>query len=323
MSFSKCPNEIILAVADELDIFSVNRLMRTCRRYHSLLDDYLYRRDAKGDCLALEVLCEYYVYCFHLFEPIATKSLAAGADVNKTWAYHHFLDCGDGPDEYELEGRSTPLCKQAGLFGEVPAASPWSGAQTGAPLPRGEPQRNQVGVWDACTGALLGRVKSHADEVALAAFMPDGNLVTGSRDSTLRITNPATGRTIAKLEIEGHGAGYPRALIVADDSTIVSIWGSTVYIWFPYASQLVSDNRSSVRRTEGVPLAISTDGKFMLCRNEDGFDIMDILTGATVAECPGGGTLVTSAAFSVDGSMVLLGRVGGFLEVWDIIKNDS
>lgn len=235
--------------------------------------------------------------------------------------------------------------KQVGLFGEYRFSSsvlirdfrtgktsheikgaccePVVWSADGRTIAAGEPQRNHVGVWDACTGALLGRVNSHMDEVALAAFMPDGNLVTGSRDGTLRITNPATGRTIEKLEIEGHGAGYPGALIVADDSTIVSIWGSTVYIWFPYASQLASDTRSSVRRAEGIPLAISADGKHMLCRNEDGFEIMDILTGVTVAECPGGGTPVTSAAFSVDGSMVLLGRVGGFLEVWDMIKNDA
>lgn len=60
----------------------------------------------------------------------------------------------------------------------------------------------------------------------------------------------------------------------------------------------------------------------MVCWNEEGFDIMDSSSGKTVAERPGS-ALVTSAAFSADASVVLIGRMDGFLEVWDIAKKIS
>ncbi|TQV94450.1 hypothetical protein V2A60_005493 [Cordyceps javanica] len=194
----------------------------------------------------------------------------------------------------------------------------WS--RDGRAIAAAEPRRHRIGVWDTRTGALLGRVVSHIDKVAFAAFTPDMHLVTASRDGTLRLTNPATSRTIARLEIEGLGAGNPRALVVAaDGGTVVSVWGASVHVWMPRASHVTSYTLASVRRAEGVPLALSPDGKYMLCWTEDGFDIMDVLSGATVAERPGG-ALVTAAAFSADAGAVLLGRMDGFLEVWDMAK---
>lgn len=204
---------------------------------------------------------------------------------------------------------------------EIKGASgdPVAWSPDGRAIAAAEPRRNRIGVWDARSGALLGRVVAHIDAVAFAAFTPDLNLVTASRDGTLRLTNPATSKTLAKLEIEGVGATNPRALVVASDGTVVSVWGATVHVWLPRANHLTSYTLASVRRSEGVPLALSPDGRYMVCWNEDGFDVMDVLSGATVAERPGG-ALVTAAAFSADASVLLLGRMDGFLEVWDISR---
>ncbi|KAM3458560.1 hypothetical protein MY3296_000318 [Beauveria thailandica] len=204
-----------------------------------------------------------------------------------------------------------------GACGDPVAWSP-----DGRAVAAAEPRCHRVGVWDARSGALLGRVVSHIDKVDFAAFTPDMHLVTASRDGTLRITDPATSRTTAKLEIEGPGAANPRALVVADNDTMMSVWGASVHVWTPRANHLTSYTLASVRRTEGVPLALSPDGKYMLCWTEDGFDIMDVLSGETVAERPGG-ALVTAAAFSADASVVLLGRMDGFLEVWDIARKKA
>ncbi|KAM3531754.1 hypothetical protein MY4038_004332 [Beauveria bassiana] len=204
-----------------------------------------------------------------------------------------------------------------GACGDPVAWSP-----DGRAIAAAEPRCHRVGVWDTRSGTLLGRVVSHIDKVDFAAFTPDMHLVTASRDGTLRVTDPATSRTTAKLEIEGLGAANPRALVVADNDTIVSVWGASVHVWTPRANHLTSYTLASVRRTEGVPLALSPDGKYMLCWTEDGFDIMDVLSGETVAERPGG-ALVTAAAFSADASVVLLGRMDGFLEVWDIARRKT
>lgn len=201
-------------------------------------------------------------------------------------------------------------------------AEPVAWSHDGRFLAAGEARQNRVGVWDTRSGNLIGRVVSHIDKVAFAAFLPDMSLVTASRDGTLRITNPATSKTVARLEIEGLGAGNPRALAVAADSTIISVWGSAVHIWMPRANHLTSYTLASVRQAEGFPLAISPDAKYMLCWTEDGFDIMEVLSGATVAQSTGG-ALVTTAAFSADSSVALIGRMDGYLEVWDIASKKA
>ncbi|KAM5351180.1 hypothetical protein ACJ41O_003903 [Fusarium nematophilum] len=176
--------------------------------------------------------------------------------------------------------------------------------------------RDRIGVWDVKTGTRAGRVLSHIDAVTHAAFMPDGSLVTISRDSTLRITNPTTCKTLRRLEIDG--STNPRALAVSKDGQrIVSVWGTGVHIWMPRANDLTSYNLNAVRRFEGWPLAISPDCRYMVCRNEEGFDIMDVATGTVVFEKEAD-ALVMSGAFSEDGKTLVLGRMDGVVEVWDV-----
>ncbi|KAI8677374.1 hypothetical protein LRP88_09597 [Fusarium phalaenopsidis] len=176
--------------------------------------------------------------------------------------------------------------------------------------------RDRIGVWDVKNGHRVGRVLSHIDTVTHAAFMPDHSLVTISRDGTLRITNPVTCKTTRRLEIDG--STNPRALAVSPDGRrIVSVWGTSVHIWMPLANDLTSYNLNSVRRFEGWPLAISSDCRYMLCRTEDGFDIMDVATGTVEFERTTE-ELVMSGAFSEDGTTLVLGRMDGVVEVWDI-----
>jgi WD40 repeat protein len=175
-------------------------------------------------------------------------------------------------------------------------------------------------LWDARTGTRLGRVPGHIDAVTHVAFTPDSHLVTLSRDGTLRVTNPITGKTRYKLEIESSSTN-PRALAVSPDgNTIVSIWGTTVHVWMPQHGQLTSYGLSSTRPCEGWPLCISPDCRYIASWTEEGFDIMDVASGAVVCT-KDGGPLVTSADFSTDGSMLVLGRISGDVEVWDVINN--
>lgn len=175
----------------------------------------------------------------------------------------------------------------------------------------------RMGVWDARTGTLVGRVASHIDRIAHAAFTPEGRLVTASRDGTLRITDVRAGRTVARLEMEG--SGNPRALGVSPDGgTVVSIWGASVHVWHPArGGEIMSYGLGAVRETEGWPLCVSPDCRFLACRTEDGFDIMEVSSGTVVCAVESD-VLVTAAAFSADSSMLLLGRMDGVVEVWDL-----
>ncbi|KAH6606869.1 hypothetical protein Trco_006022 [Trichoderma cornu-damae] len=199
---------------------------------------------------------------------------------------------------------------------EVSAPIAWS--PDGRAIAAAEP-RHRIGLWDARTGTRLGRVPGHIDTVTHVAFTPDSNLVTLSRDGTLRVTSPGAGKTLYKLEVEL--CSNPRALAVSPDgSTIVSVWGAAVYVWMPRHGQLTSYRLSGTRPCEGWPLCISPDCRYIASWTEDGFDIMDVPSG-TVICAKHGGPLVTSADFSADGTTLVLGRINGDVEVWDVVTS--
>ncbi|KAF7564003.1 hypothetical protein G7046_g95 [Stylonectria norvegica] len=176
--------------------------------------------------------------------------------------------------------------------------------------------RGRMGVWDVKTTTKVGRVVSHTDTITHAAFTCHMLLVTLSRDGTLRITNPLTAKTISRLEMES--STNPRALAVSPDGMcIISIWGSTVHIWLPQTNDITSYNLNAVRRTEGWPLCISPDCRYMACWTEEGFDIMDVTSGAVIFE-QSSSELVTAGAFAADGKTLVLGRMDGVVEVWDV-----
>ncbi|RGP75516.1 wd repeat-containing 67 [Fusarium sporotrichioides] len=176
---------------------------------------------------------------------------------------------------------------------------------------------DRVGVYDVKNGTRVGMVLSHIDAITHAAFLPDSSLVTISRDGTLRITNTTTCKTIRRLEMDG--SNNPRALAVSPDGRrIVSIWGTYVHIWMPSANDLTSYNLNAVRSYEGWPLAISPNCRYMLCRTEDGFDIMDVATGSVVYD-ETTEEMVMSGAFAEDGRTLVLGRMDGVVEVRDVL----
>lgn len=80
---------------------------------------------------------------------------------------------------------------------------------------------------------------------------------------------------------------------------------------------MTSYSLGAVRATEGWPLCISPDGRYLACRTEDGFDVMEVSSGAVVSSVESG-VLVTAGAFSPDSSVLLLGRMDGVVEVWDL-----
>jgi WD40 repeat protein len=178
--------------------------------------------------------------------------------------------------------------------------------------------KDRVGVWDVKSGTRVGKVLSHIDAITHAAFLPDSSLVTASRDGTLRITNTATCKTMRRLEIDG--SNNPRALAVSPNGRrILSVWGTNVHIWILSANDLTSYNLNAVRSCEGWPLAISPDCRYMLCRTEDGFDIMDVATGSVIYE-ETTEEMVMSGAFAEDSTSLVLGRMDGVVEVRDVFE---
>lgn len=177
---------------------------------------------------------------------------------------------------------------------------------------------NRVGIWDTRVGLRVGRVVTHIDTVTHIAFTQSNNVVTLSRDGTLRVTDPQTSRTLQRLEIEGQAASNPRFLAVSPNgNTILSVWGTMVQVWSPQTNHITAYSLSAVRSTEGWPLAATPDARFLALWTETGFDIIDVMTGATVFE-NNGGALVTSGSFGENGSVLMLGRMDGTVETYNV-----
>lgn len=186
--------------------------------------------------------------------------------------------------------------------------------------------KGRMGVWDARTGARVGRVLSHIDEITHAAFTPDHKLVTIARDGWMRLTDPKTAKTIKRNFVMGLPATNPSLLAVAPNgNTVISVWGMHVVKWFPYMNSFtvyqLEQARSARGVIEGWPLCVSPDTAWILCRTEEGFDIVDSASGAILWETHEDidmTNMVTCAAISADKKILLLGRMNGMVEAWDI-----
>ena len=174
----------------------------------------------------------------------------------------------------------------------------------------------RLSVFSISTGAKLGMVTGHIDEITHAAFMADGSVVTCAKDGVLRVTDWRRGKTLYRLETDSTN---PRLLCVpANNNTIITIWGRSVYVWSPSTSNISISSLSALRSVEGWPLAFSADGRYLACRTEDGFDIMDVSSGSLVAETRSESGMVTSAAWSGDGLLLMVGYLEGRVELWRV-----
>ncbi|KAK7454936.1 hypothetical protein CaCOL14_005996 [Colletotrichum acutatum] len=186
--------------------------------------------------------------------------------------------------------------------------------------------RNRVEIVTAAKGQGYSVVRSHTDEVTHAEWTADcTRLVTASKDGTLRITNVETGRNIAKIEMEDWR--NPLRLAVSPAGVIASIWGRTVTIWDPESGAMNSYNLETAKGSEGVPLAISPDLRWVVYRSDDGADATDLATGKVVYSARLESGFAVSAAFSGNGQFMVVGRClhghharndSGILNVWEI-----
>ncbi|EFQ32390.1 ribosome assembly protein 4 [Colletotrichum graminicola M1.001] len=186
--------------------------------------------------------------------------------------------------------------------------------------------RNRVEIVTSARGQGYSVLRSHTDEVTHAEFTVDGaRLVTMSRDGTLRVSSVESGRNIAKIEME-HWRN-PLQLAVSPTGVIATIWGRAVTIWDYETGAMNSYNLEIARGSEGVPLAISPDLRWVAYRSDDGADVTDLATGKVVYSARLESGFAVSAAFSGNGKYLVVGRCmnghhgrtdSGILNVWEI-----
>jgi WD40 repeat protein len=174
---------------------------------------------------------------------------------------------------------------------------------------------NAARVWDAATGAPIGRSLEHDDTVTSAAFSPDGALVvTASSDNTARVWDAATGTPIGNpLQ---HRYAVTNAAFSPDGKRVVTASYDTARMWdaatgAPLGTPLRHQN------TIGSA-AFSPDGALVVTASSDHTArVWDATTSAPIGRPLDHKGTVHSAAFSPDGALVVTTSDDRTARMWD------
>ena len=168
---------------------------------------------------------------------------------------------------------------------------------------------------------LKGRLlEGHSDIVLSARFSPDGKqIVTSSRDRTARTWDTATGEMINVLN-EGHEFLASSAVFFKDGRRVLTAAGdNTVRMWDVAAgtqSILIEDTGRigalALSNNETWIVTGSTGNSAQMFRTTDGV----LLHTLAPSIDPANQASVTSAAFSADDRVLLLGDAHGHCRLW-------
>ncbi|KAK3897258.1 hypothetical protein C8A05DRAFT_39194 [Staphylotrichum tortipilum] len=223
------------------------------------------------------------------------------------------------------------------VSGDVAVRAPvaWGfGGQALAGVSVRDPRRVVVMGVERKLGARMGTVKmgqtvlGHLEEVKLLGFMPGapprhpGAVVSAGRDGYVRVTDAGSGRTLKRIQVGTRSS--PSLMQVAPvGGRVVTVWGRDVVVWDVDTGRVQSYNLDAVRDTEGWPLAISPDARYLVCRNEDGFDVSDVETGQFRGDFAWPAAPIVAAAFDSTGTRLAVGDMEGLIQLFDVVTGDA
>jgi WD40 repeat protein len=175
-------------------------------------------------------------------------------------------------------------------------------------------------LWDAATGSLIRTFAgSHEMDVTSLSFSPDGTrLISTSLDGTLKLWEPASGRLIRSNGGPHYNAALYTGTFSPDGKRILSQGSrNDLSIFNGHTGKHISDTPT---HDNGI-IAFASHGPRILSL----YWIEDAKTGKLVGKPPVRLTGAASAAFSPDGTQIVLtnltykdGSYAGHMRVWDL-----
>lgn len=188
------------------------------------------------------------------------------------------------------------------------------------------PFDGSIWVWDAATGAEVGRFAGHPDGYVMALqFSADGGrILSVGRDSRARIWDVDSGQLL--FAVENVGELPPAAQFSPDGRTMLVIVRRTVRVLDGMSgSEICSIGfEDPTKAFHGA--AFSPDGRRIVTRStRDAVIVWDARTGEPLLEIAGHEKTrhdpyignVSGAQFSVDGSSVVTASADGTVRLWD------
>lgn len=164
---------------------------------------------------------------------------------------------------------------------------------------------------------LRAVMREHRNSIKQIAFSPDGKwIVTASVDSTARVWEASTGRSIAILQ--GHTGSVNSANFSPDGAWVVTASDDgTARIWKVSTGQTLIELRGHTR--EVLSATFSTDGKLVVTSSRDNTArVWKSNTGQSMTELRGHTDIVRSAAFSLNGERVVTASLDKTARVWEV-----
>jgi WD40 repeat protein len=163
------------------------------------------------------------------------------------------------------------------------------------------------------TGSLARVLAGHQGPVTAVAMLPDGRVVSGSGDNTLRVWDVESGQTLATL---AGNDGLVAAVAVLPGGRVVSgSTGGTLQAWDVERGQALATLVG--HRDTAWAMAVLPDCRVVSGSADETLQVWDVERGQPLAALTGHQGMVSAVAVLPDGR-VISGSADRTLRVWDV-----